>query len=189
MWYEADESHFVRAETPPGFDEMVQRLEDADSVLFESVTLPSVSALIAKQDAVASPSLEPEIAVPRIEVETAQMEFSDDFEDTDTQELAEDDLTVLKSLLADLKLEGTRKAKIIASKDSQIASLQRELAQLEARKGRVGFPNRSFRESADFYKSQYEKTLADLEMLKKSLSDDGRLKRVSARSARAIKLV
>ena len=40
MWYEENEQ-FVRAPTPQGFDDLVQDLEARDSVVFESIQLPS----------------------------------------------------------------------------------------------------------------------------------------------------
>ena len=48
MWYE-EQNQFVRAKTPQTFDRLVQELEDGDSVLFDSISLPKSNPNIQNQ--------------------------------------------------------------------------------------------------------------------------------------------
>ncbi|OHT03397.1 hypothetical protein TRFO_29200 [Tritrichomonas foetus] len=228
MWYE-EENQFVRAPTPKTFDRLVQQLEDNDSVLFESISLPKSNPSsnqpsnlpsIEKNAAVSPPKKNTPTkrsyqSTPRApqtpdstnsnEIEELSDDFIDDFDEEPKDEEnsairdsvdtmkninhdneIEESLDELKEKLRKLEIEGDRKLEIIRTKDQQILILQHELAEAQARvNGEGSVPSRS-QESVEFYKGRFESALQDLENLKKSLKKDGKIKRVSARSARPI---
>jgi hypothetical protein len=87
-----------------------------------------------------------------------------------------------------LEFEGSQKTAAIRARDELIESLETKLSELQRNKGKSGkaFP-RHASETVEFYKSRYENVLLELQTLKTSLSEEGKLKKVSARSARAIR--
>lgn len=182
MWFE-DNDKFVRAPTPKGFERLVKNLEDNDAVLFESISLPTLKPVVEA----AKPAPEPApLSLP------AGGAMSDDFLDEDDIEAEIDSLgddpDVLREKIRQLELEGSRKSDAIAAKDQQISVLQNELSELEAKlTGTAPKQTRPTYESVEVYKARYEKALRDLNSLKQSLSASGKLKRVSAKSARVIK--
>ena len=208
MWFEENDQ-FVRAPTPEGFERLVKKLEDGDSVLFESISLPSLkpeSLAKVKPSQKSSPKratvaqsqdipreVIASMQVPSLDVDDAlqkdDMDLSDDFiEDEDSVEVLGNDPKVLKDKLVQLELEGQRKSDAIKAKDQQILVLTRELNELQAKRtGQAAKPVKTAHESVEFYKAKYEKALMDLDILKQSLRESGKLRKVSARSARAIK--
>lgn len=192
MWFE-DNDQYVRAPTPEGFNKLVQALEDNDSVLFESISLPS-SKTNTKPVNDYSPTVNTsqEMVVPKLNID---LNIEDDFTDEDDfmemTDVTERDPQILQDELAELEMESARKDEIIRQKDEQILMLQKELDQLLKGKGskipRPATVNCRISESAEFYKDKYNKVLNDFESLKESLSADGKLRVVSSRSARAFK--
>ena len=180
MWFE-DNDKFVRAPTPQGFERLVKNLEDNDAVIFESISLPSVKP--AGESAKPAPEPAP-LSLPAADL-------SDDFVDDDDEEIIAalgDDPAALREKLRQLELEGSRKSDAITAKDQQIQVLQSELSELQAKRtGSAPKPAPRTYETAETYKARYEKALRDLNSLKQSLSESGKLRRVSAKSARPIK--
>lgn len=179
MWFE-DNDKFVRAPTPQGFERLVKKLEDNDAVIFESISLPSLKPTMESK-----PAAEPApLSVPGTDI-------SDDFlEENDEEIIAAlgDDPVALREKLRQLELDGSRKSDAITAKDQQIIVLQSELNELQAKRtGSAPKPARPTYETAEVYKARYEKALRDLNSLKQSLSESGKLRRVSAKSARPIK--
>jgi hypothetical protein len=138
MWTE-EGGAFVRAPAPQNFDRLVQALEDSDSVLFESISLPSLAA--------------PPPA---------------------------DDPGALADQLRALERADAEKAERIRARAAQIASLERRIAELRA-------GSADGQDPAEAYRAAYERVLMELEGLKASLSKRGKLRKVAAKSARAIK--
>lgn len=232
MWYE-EQNQFVRAQTPQTFDRLVQQLEDGDSVLFESISLPkkgpkpnpdsstpvndasntkttnlvsgesssidlnnSNSQNYLNEENLSDDFLDEDDSLQNLNdkyntnsqsLEEGDNSLNDDIdiglEITDNQET--EDLDELKEKLSKLEQEGKRKLEIIKMKDQQILSLQRELAEAEARSNGQSTSNQGRNtESADYYRGMYESVLLDFENLKKSLQKDGKIKRVAKRDVK-----
>jgi hypothetical protein len=175
MWY-AQEDEYVRAPTPAHFDRLVDQLEDGDSVLFESIRLPSSD----------DPPGEP-ASLPTLEIgeplEDQEVDLSDDLMTIPTDDFDGFGLPALRAKLIELETEGAQKLQLIQQKDREILALEQQLASQHGPKS----PQAAKRGTAEFYKLQYEAALRDLENLKASLRQDGKVRTVSARSARAIK--
>jgi hypothetical protein len=109
----------------------------------------------------------------------------DPFRDDDDPD---SDLTVLRNRLRDIEIMGLRKMEIIKGKDQQIMLMEQQLADLrkEMQKPRKDVQI-SDSETAEFYKKKFTDVMKEFEDLKRSLVEDGRLRKVSARSARAVK--
>lgn len=79
MWYEENDQ-FVRAPTPQTFDNLVQDLEGRDSVVFESIRLPSANG---PRDSTASRSTNMSLSMSKKKTETVggiPFELSDSYE-------------------------------------------------------------------------------------------------------------
>lgn len=74
MWYEENDQ-YVRAPTPQSFDNLVQNLEDRDSVMFESIRLPSRNDVRSSTKSVIN---EEPVAPPKMASPVAS---DDDFDD------------------------------------------------------------------------------------------------------------
>ena len=206
MWYE-EENQFVRAPTPKTFDQLVERLENDDSVLFESISLPKgnlanlISAANQKNEDKERKEMnssqkiniendEKEQFADQLSDDFIELEIDDDYGKNDEIVNNESDkreiINQLKDKLRKLELEGDRKLEIIRNKDQQILVLERQLAEIKARLNGETTKLKKTQESVEFYKNQYESALLQLDNLKKSLKKDGKIKRVSARSARPI---
>jgi hypothetical protein len=153
----------VRAPTPQNFDRLVQKLEDDDSVLFQSVSLPSASAFPDGQSPSALPS--------RPQTARAGQKPAAVGEGTPPS----DDLPNLRARLRELELAGAQKDQTLREKDEQIAALEERLAGL------------TDSEAVPVYKARYEGVLTEFEQLKKSLADAGKLRKVPRKSAREMK--
>lgn len=162
MWYE-EQNQFVRAKTPQTFDRLVQELEDGDSVLFDSISLPKSNPNSQNQ----APPPTQEKNKQKIPVRTSlkninsnselDNELCDDFiKDNDDDDIDDIDILTemrdannkpvdnridkketliqLKDKLRKVELEGKKKLEILRSKDQQILALQRELNEAQARK-------------------------------------------------------
>ncbi|KAH0787614.1 hypothetical protein GPJ56_008495 [Histomonas meleagridis] len=194
MWKE-EQNHYVRAPTPSAFDKMVEKYEDVDSVMFESISLPNIK----------NEKKEKHVVLAKLDLPVQEEVFSDDFIDDENDEeesLHEDQIKLeeevkrksisernktleeYKEELHQLEIEGNKKSELLRRKDRQILQLQRELAEAEARKHGKAMKIQQPRESVAFYRDLFEKTLLKFENLKKSLKEDGKLRMVSAKTAR-----
>jgi hypothetical protein len=87
-----------------------------------------------------------------------------------------------RARLAELETEGAQKLRLIEERDCEIVALENQLQSLKRRQSpRVAKPG-----TAEFYRLKYEAALTDLESLKASLRKKGKIRTVSARSARPI---
>lgn len=185
MWFE-DNDQYVRAPTPEGFNRLVQQLEDNDSVLFESISLPS-SKSASKSTETIPPETSQEPVVPKLNIDLDMDDFTDDDDPVMTIDKDERDPHVLQDELAELEMESSRKDEIIKQKDEQIRMLQKELDDLLRRKeSKPDRPATANYETAEFYKEKYNKVMKAFNSLKDSLNADGKIRTVSARSARVI---
>lgn len=213
MWYE-EQNQFVRAKTPQTFDRLVQELEDGDSVLFDSISLPKSNpnnqnqASTTNQEQIQK-KITNNASSDRLNSTGNCDNLSDDFINDNEDEI--DDLDILtskrdsgaktssksdkKELISQLKeklrkteLEGKKKLEILRSKDQKILALQRELNEAQARKNGDDqvLPQSKSQRSVEYYKGMYESALLDFENLKKSLKADGKIKRVSAKAVKPI---
>jgi hypothetical protein len=82
--------------------------------------------------------------------------------------------------LQDLERADAEKTELITAQSAQIASLELRIAELRAGAA-------AGRDPAEIYRAGYERVLKELQGLKASLSAKGKLKKVAAKSARAIK--
>jgi hypothetical protein len=182
MWY-SKEDQLVRAPNSAVFDKLVGKLEDSDSILFESISIRSWAGLKSANSSARQSTQIPDLGFSTL----LNLKISDRLSEDE-----DDDLPVsvpaLRHHLRSLELEGAQKTELIREKDELIQSLEKRLAELKRTKGATGkILSTNTSETVEFYKSRYENVLLELQNLKTSLSADGRLRRVSARSARAIK--
>ena len=189
MWYE-ENNQFVRAPTPKTFDKMVQNLEDGDSVMFQSISLPSsknkssnneggawISILNAKNEdnpKGRSSSTLAHISSSGLEnIPNVDNSDNDDDDDNDDSEYDEE-IRQLKRQITQAEIENARRDKMIQSKDEQIESLQRQIQNIQGSPARAT-TSQSRRPVNDsdliqFYKNQYETTLSNYQKLKEVLS-------------------
>jgi hypothetical protein len=147
MWY-ANEEELVRAPTPVAFDRLVQHLEDNDSVLFQSVSLPN-----------APPSIR-SVSSIRSSLGDLDGTLSDDFEPiTETEEI-----DILKRQIKAALERSAQKDAMIQERDVRISELQKQIARLE------GTTEQEDPELLAYYKEQYEATAYQYEKLKEALS-------------------
>jgi hypothetical protein len=182
MWY-VESEQFVRAPTPPSFDRLVAKLESGDSVLFESISFP-LRTNSSRKFSKTPHSIE----IPELFLEgTRELSFSDrSFENSDFPRTPR--VSELRGRLEALEFEGARKTQVIEEKDELIQTLETRLTDLQKKKGQTGTEtHRLGSETVEFYKTRYENVLLELQTLKTSLSQEGKLRKVSVRSARAIR--
>jgi soluble cytochrome b562 len=171
MWYE-EHSQFVRTPVPKSLDLLVEELQNRDSVLFESISLP---CLTARSDR--SPCNHTARSKTALSCHCEQaIDLSDDFvSDEDPPETTTE--LQLRSLLDRVhELEATNQYK-----DHEIAELKKKLEH----KG-TGSPKLSA--DAQFYKTQYERMKQQLDKLKQALAAEGKVRQAKQRSGYAVKL-
>lgn len=195
MWYEENDQ-FIRAPTPQTYDDLIKNLENRDSVMFESVSLPKSSEKIVSID------------------EPTKLSQS-------TNKLLNSGISDLNStyssLLSSLNLNGSVSLKDLAATDPSLAEkvkLAEELVSLQKKVNDLEFVvkekevlleekdeiirdlqqkimiNRqrpkTTHDGALMYKDKYLATKKELDTLMASLSSKGKVKRVSAREARVL---
>lgn len=155
MWYEENDQ-YVRAPTPKAFDQLVQNLEDGDSVLFQSIALPKSNT--QKSEPV-------EEQVERISDDS----IGDEREDVDE----------LLQQIAEVKSLNKRKDEMIAQRDEQIEALQKQIDQLKTPQkrattshGKRPKTSRNEKDTSDVlhWKNMYESILVKYKGLQKVLA-------------------
>jgi hypothetical protein len=170
MWYE-DHQQFVRAPVPTSFDRLVDKLQNGDSVLFESISLPSLASFNDYQPMTARSQT---ALTPRRE---SVIDLSDDFmSDDDPTTTAELQLRALLTRVHELEVANQRK-------DEEITRLQKEL---HSRKPRRSSDCHAGADT-EFYKAQYERMKSQYEKLKDLVVADAKSKRGKRRSASGLK--
>jgi hypothetical protein len=123
------------------------------------------------------------MGVPKLHI--GNLDFMDPLRDDDD---VDSDLTALRNHLRDIEIAGLRKMEIIRAKDQQIMLMEQQLADLRKEIRKPGKEvQTSDSETADFYKKKFTDVKQEFEDLKRSLVEDGRMRKVAARSARAVK--
>lgn len=155
MWYEENDQ-IVRAPTPKAFDRLVQDLEDGDSVLFQSISLPKSNT-------------------PKTEESVENI--SDDYI---ADEDGDGDVEELLKQIAEVKSLNKRKDEMIAQRDEQIESLQKQIDQLKipqrramtshGKRTKIGADTDD--DKKDYWKKNYESALFKYEKLQEVLSFD-----------------
>jgi phage terminase Nu1 subunit (DNA packaging protein) len=145
MWYE-EENQLVRAETPRAFDHLVQNLEDGDSVVFESISLPSATRKSARSI--------------RSSVRSVGSSFSDEFEPIPEAE----EIDILRHQIKAALERSAQKDQMIRDRDARISDLQSQITRIEAQSPRED------PELLAYYKGQYETTAYQFEKLKEALA-------------------
>jgi hypothetical protein len=154
MWYQ-DEDQFVRAPTPTAFDRLVAKLENSDSVLFQSVSLPAASPRTSAASSIVLDS-----------------PFMSDFIETDSEvDEAED----LKRRIKDAIARNEWKDEMIRERDKKIAQLQVQVAQLQ------GQAEPEDPELVKFYRSQWEGAQLEYDKLREALAAGERRSAASRR--------
>lgn len=179
MWYE-ENNQFVRAPTPKTFDKMVQNLEDGDSVMFQSISLPSSSNNNEANNESAWKSIlntQEEPPKGRSSSTLAHVSSSGLENTTETDENSDEydeQIRQLKRQITQAEIENARRDKMIQSKDEQIESLQRQIQNIQGSPARAttSQARRPVNDSdlIQFYKNQYETTLSNYQKLKEVLS-------------------
>jgi hypothetical protein len=179
MWYE-ERNQFVRAPVPKSFDRLVEKLQNGDSVLFESVSLPSLAPL-ADHDCDSKTARSRTALTPRRET---VIDLSDDFLSDDPLDPVPTTSELQFRALLDRvhELEEANK-----KKDEEIANLQRQLEQVKPRRCSDGDAAPSASDTV-FYKTQYERMKLQYEKLKEALAGEAKVKRVTPRTGAAHKL-
>lgn len=153
MWYEENDQ-IVRAPTPKAFDRLVQDLEDGDSVLFQSISLPKSN--------------------------TPKAEESVDDYIPDEDEDGDGDVEELLKQISEVKSLNKRKDEMIAQRDEQIESLQKQIDQLKIpqRRAMTSHGKRTKigagadDDKKEHWKKNYESALLKYEKLQEALSFD-----------------
>ncbi|OHT01887.1 hypothetical protein TRFO_31237 [Tritrichomonas foetus] len=207
MWYE-EQNHLIRAPVPPSFDSHVKKLEDNDTILFESISLPSLQPLLKKSKTSLAPSpinqtkSKPSFSQsqktkseakapssPKVEAFDISDDFisDDEFNDKESAVLPARPATPANINELIEKIHFLEQENI--KKDKQIADLKNEnkkLKQMKANERKKYTNSPPLDNTANFYKIKYEKTLEQFEKLKEALAADGRMKKYKRRSAREI---
>jgi hypothetical protein len=164
MWHE-EHNQFVRGPVPKSLDLLIEDLQNRDSVLFESVSLPSLSTRSDVHTSRSQSALTPHREPP--------IDLSDDFiSEEDPPETGTADLQLRSLLDRAHELEAANQ-----QKDHEIAELKKKLEERP-------------KLSADalFYKTQFEKMKQQFDKLKQALAAEGKVRKVRLRSACAAKL-
>lgn len=176
MWYE-EKDRYVRVPVPKSFDNLVEDLQNRDSVLWESISLPSLSSTKS------SPVRE-EVKKNEQHVFTDPVfNLSDSCSDEDEPSPAEIDRCQLLNRIKELERQNKEKDAIIANLQSEA----KKLRQIANEKRRIT-QNASVNRDVEFYKERYEMMRAQYEKLKEALAADGKMKRVRVRSVRTVKM-
>jgi hypothetical protein len=176
MWYE-ERNQFVRAPVPKAFDRLVEKLQNSDSVLFESISLPSLSAL-AYHDCPAKTGRSQTALSNRREsiIDLSDDFLSDDEPETPSAKTADLQLRALLDRVHELEAQNKKK-------DEEISSLKRQLEPQNDKGRRVSEGDASGVADTLFYKTQYERIKIQYEKLKEALAGEAKLKRIALRSA------
>ena len=185
MWYE-ENSQFVRAPTPKTFDKMVQNLEDGDSVMFQSISLPSSKNKSNDNDnnednnnesawksiLDASNEDRPKGRCSSTLAHTPSSGLDDLPEEEDDE--YDEEIRQIKRQITQAEIENARRDKMIQNKDKQIESLLKQIQSIQGSPARAT-TSQSRRPVNDsdliqFYKNQYETTLSNYQKLKEVLS-------------------
>jgi hypothetical protein len=169
MWHE-QRNGFVRVPVPKTFDRRVEQLENRDSVLFESISLPSLTPGSTKRSG-RSQSAQTRPLDPVIDL-------SDDFmSDNEPMEPSTTPIDLQLRNLLDRVHELEAESK---EKDAEIARLREELEKWEQDAPTADETS---------YKDQFEQMKMQYDQLREALVMEGKVRRVRAKSAHAIALV
>lgn len=185
MWYQ-ENNKLVRAPVPPSFDFCLKKLEDEDSVLFESISLPSMKAILKNEK---KRKVTSQICRP-ITPKGNDLNFSEDFLSSDTDEVIPSPRNTTKTEELYHKIKHLEE--LNSKKDQEIQKLQNEILKLKRinsiEKKKTEPNSQSFEEMAVFYKKKYEQLKEQFEKFKENLASDGKIKKYRLRNIRELNL-
>jgi hypothetical protein len=164
MWYGNDEQ-LVRAPTPAAFDRLVQNLEDKDSVMFQSISVPAVRRSGARPATPREPAPAGRESASSLRSSASGLSatLSDDFDPIPEPE----EIDILKRQIKAALERSAQKDMMIHERDARISDLQTQMAKLE------GATEYEDPELIAYYKGQYEATAYQFEKLKEALAARG----------------
>jgi chromosome segregation ATPase len=172
MWVE-ENHHFVRMPVPKSFDRCVDRLQERDSVLFASISLPSIlDAAASETPTRRSKTTLSQVRHPLSDVSTSPQSVDSGSKAEDSEKAA------LLRRIQELEEES-------AQKDQEIARLQHQLQK------KISVHNQPPPkvETDDLnYKQEYEALKFQYDKLREVLAVNGKVRRIRVKSAQAVKL-
>lgn len=171
MWYE-EKDRYVRVPVPKSFDTLVENLQNRDSVLWSSISLPTLKST-------QSPS--------KCDEEKSLFSLNDSFSDSDdlvTPEPVDFERERLLNRIRDLEQQNREKDSLISTLQTEV----KKLRQIANEKRRVMTQNGANPRDVEFYRERYEMMRTQFERLKEALAAGGKMKRVPASSVRTVKL-
>lgn len=186
MWYE-ENNNYIRMAVPPSFDSHLQRLENNDDVLFESLSLPTITQIENNTHNSPHPkrsaSRSTKIKLPSMEMSPSAQDdpISININEHSTSNSCQELVERIKFLeISNLE------------KDKEINNLQNEIKRLRQKniiekKRQLSYtPTKDqIREAAD-YKIKYEKLKEQYDNLREALASDGRLKKYRIKIAKQV---
>ena len=178
MWYE-EENKFIRAPTPKSFDNLVQNLENRDSVLFESVALPSAKREETNetQPIEAPSSMMGDLQALDLSEGDSALDFT---AKNEAREQLQEEVYNMQKLISQLEFTLREKEAIIEEKDEEISELKKRLKNKNQnqKQSRPLTTN----DANQIYKEKYQNVIKELTDLKKSLASQGKVRRVKSRA-------
>ena len=182
MWYE-EENQFIRAPTPKSFDNLVQNLENRDSVLFESVALPSAKREETNET---QPIEAPSSMMGDLQAfNLSEGESALDFTATNAaREQFKEEVYNMQKLISQLEFTLREKEAILEEKDEEINDLKNKLKN----KNKQTRPLTT-NDANQIYKEKYQSVIKELTDLKKSLASQGKVRRVKSRALTPLDII
>jgi len=183
MWYE-EENEFIRAPTPKGLDTLVQHLENRDSVIFESISLPRVrnqprppTPFSEENNSTIDDFPSPPKALSPASSFEEDISLDLGLTDTNSFNCSQDEITQLRNRVSSLEYS-------LKEKDSQLNMKEEEIRELRLALDLKNRPKTV--DNSTLYKAKYETTLNELTKLKEALAAEGKVKKIKIRSARVV---
>lgn len=209
MWYEENDQ-FVRAPTPQAYDNLVNELQDRDSVVFESISLPKTR--ISTQDSkISLRSFVEDDSSPRrmtskhfhqitdddcIPISESKMKLSIKYSPKRRQNNSISSFCI-DEIDEETEFDEQCNSDLISELQKKIDELERENIEYEKEvnenNDRISELEQELRisnrknESLEKYKALYESTLNELIALKEALNKEGKVRRVKLCSAKRIR--
>jgi hypothetical protein len=173
MWIE-ENHHFVRTPVPKSFDRCVERLQDADSVLFASISLASLLDSESREGLRSGRTESPptQFRDQHFEAAKACRSLNRTSRSDDSEKAA------LRQRIQELEEAN-------AQKDQEIARLEHEFQIMRSFQGQ--FVQKSEPEDAS-YKQEYEALKFQYDKLREALAVNGKVRRVRVKSVQVVKL-
>ena len=196
--YQQEGDQFVRVKTPESFDRLANRLENDDSVLFQSINLSGTGRLsttsISSSDPLNSTGENPKDSnetTDQIPVHSISLKPDDDDEDDELlQSQDNSEINTLTRQIRQLEAQIEQKKQRIIEKDQKIAELEKELDKVKkTQRPKTASPTLQLSDQDQRYKDQYERYLFELNNLKEALAQGGQVTKIKGSSLHPVKPV